>query len=30
MKILSDLKTGNYIKIERGLLMAINRLPDNY
>ena len=30
MKILSDLKTGNYIKIERGLLMAIHRLPDHY
>jgi len=30
MKILSDLKTGDYIEIDRGILMKINRLPDNY
>ncbi|MGS2874150.1 helix-turn-helix domain-containing protein [Enterobacter huaxiensis] len=30
MKILSDLKAGDYIDVERGILMAIHRLPDNY
>lgn len=30
MKILSDLKAGGYIEIERGILMVIHRLPDNY
>ncbi|MCW4781862.1 helix-turn-helix domain-containing protein [Enterobacter chuandaensis] len=30
MKILSDLKAGGYIDVERGILMSIHRLPDNY
>ncbi|MGQ4695155.1 helix-turn-helix domain-containing protein [Enterobacter asburiae] len=30
MKILSDLKAGDYIEIDRGILKKINRLPDNY
>lgn len=30
MKILSDLKAGDYIEIQRGTLIKINRLPDNY
>ncbi|HDS6850941.1 TPA: helix-turn-helix domain-containing protein [Enterobacter cancerogenus] len=30
MKILSDLKTGEYIDIQRGILMNIKSLPDKY
>lgn len=30
MKIISDLKTGGYIKTERGILIDIIKLPDNY
>lgn len=30
MKILSDLKAGDYIEIERGILTRINKLPDAY
>ncbi|UJD93796.1 Crp/Fnr family transcriptional regulator [Lelliottia amnigena] len=30
MKILSDLKTGDYIVIERGVLIKINKLPETY
>lgn len=30
MKILSDLKAGDYIEIQRGILIKINKLPDNY
>ncbi|MGN7896837.1 helix-turn-helix domain-containing protein [Enterobacter sp. 22452] len=30
MKILSDLKTGDYIEIHRGVLTKIHRLPENY
>jgi len=30
MKILSDLKMGNYIEIERGVLIKINKLPESY
>ncbi len=30
MKILSDLKIGNYIEIERGVLIKINKLPKTY
>jgi hypothetical protein len=30
MKILSDLKLGGYISIERGILLDINKLPDKY
>ncbi|MCU6278854.1 helix-turn-helix domain-containing protein [Enterobacter quasiroggenkampii] len=30
MKILSDLKTGEYIEIKRGILIKINKLPESY
>lgn len=30
MKILSDLRIGGYIEINRGILTSINKLPDNY
>ncbi len=30
MKILSDLREGNYIEINRGILMKVNKLPENY
>lgn len=30
MKILSQLKHGGYIELKRGILLAINKLPDKY
>lgn len=30
MKILTDLKKGGYIQIDKGILIAINYLPENY
>ena len=30
MKMLSDLKKGKYIDIQRGVLISINQLPQNY
>lgn len=30
MKILSDLRLGNHIEMERGILIRINRLPEQY
>jgi hypothetical protein len=30
MKILAQLKTGNYIETEKGLLRAINNIPSKY
>ncbi len=30
MKIISDLRTGEHIVIQRGILIAINKLPQNY
>jgi len=30
MKILSDLKIGGHIELQRGILMKLNKLPENY
>ncbi|MGE8030143.1 helix-turn-helix domain-containing protein [Enterobacter mori] len=30
MKILSDLKIGGHIELQRGILMKVNKLPENY
>ncbi|AGQ32504.1 putative DNA-binding transcriptional regulator [Serratia liquefaciens] len=30
MKILSDLRKGDYITVEKGILLAVNRLPKRY
>jgi len=30
MKILSDLREGNFIEIKRGILLKVNKLPENY
>ncbi|MCU6306636.1 helix-turn-helix domain-containing protein [Enterobacter quasiroggenkampii] len=30
MKILSDLRDGEYIDIKRGILLKVNKLPENY
>ncbi|HEM8518519.1 TPA: helix-turn-helix domain-containing protein [Citrobacter amalonaticus] len=30
MKILSDLRLGDHIVMERGILIRINRLPEQY
>lgn len=30
MQVLSDLKKGGYIELERGILLGINHLPDKY
>lgn len=30
MRILAELRTGNYITMERGILLDINHLPRKY
>lgn len=30
MKILSDLREGDFIEIKRGILLKVNKLPENY
>ena len=30
IKILGDLRIGGYIEINRGILIKINKLPENY
>jgi hypothetical protein len=30
MKILSDLREGDFIEVKRGILLKVNKLPANY